>query len=64
MILVDKELRTFLLNGDTGTPGKTAIFGGDESCITNIGYDLRANAFYRDGSVQMPASLPPASLSL
>lgn len=31
MILVDKELQTFLLNGDTDAPGKTAIFGGDES---------------------------------
>lgn len=59
MILVDKELRTFLLNGDTGAPGKTAIFGGDESCITNIGYDLRANAFYRDGKRADACELAP-----
>lgn len=59
MILVDKELQTFLLNGDTDAPGKTAIFGGDESCVTNIGYDLRANAFYRGGKREDCCDLAP-----
>lgn len=49
MIYVDNIIRTFLVNGDVLETEQTAIFGGDESCITNIGYDLRANAFYTDG---------------
>lgn len=49
MIYVDNIIRSFLVNGDVRETEQTAIFGGDESCITNIGYDLRANAFYADG---------------
>ena len=49
MIYVDNIIRTFLVNGDVRETEQTAIFGGDESCITNIGYDLRTNAFYADG---------------
>lgn len=45
MPLVDKDLKTFLLNGQIADTTQTAILDGDESCITNIGYDLRAEFF-------------------
>ena len=49
MIYVDNIIRTFLVNGSVRETEQTAIFCGDDSCITNIGYDLRAGAFYADG---------------
>ena len=48
MIYVDNIIRSFLVNGAVHETKQTAIFGGDASCVTNIGYDIRANRFYTD----------------
>ncbi len=48
MIYVDKSIHTFLHNGSLQDTDQTSITGGDPSCVTNIGYDLRANAFYAE----------------
>lgn len=46
MILVDKDIRTFLENGcKSNTDGQTAIRCGSPDNITNIGYDLTASGF-------------------
>lgn len=54
MLLVDSEIRTFLTNGkiagtELAEAKQTAIAHGDEDCITNIGYDLRAARFAKNG---------------
>lgn len=59
MIYVDNIIRTFLVNGDVRETEQTAIFGGDESCVTNIGYDLRAGAFYADNKKSDVYELEP-----
>lgn len=52
MILVDKEIKVFLANGQIGnTDNQTAIFDGSYDCVTNIGYDLRARGFIKGESV-------------
>ena len=48
MIYVDHIIRTFLQSGALHDCEQTAIFGGEASCVTNIGYDIRAGAFYSD----------------
>lgn len=52
MIIVDKVIRTFLVNGQADIHDQNAIFNGDEKCITNIGYDLRAAFFIKPGEKQ------------
>lgn len=59
MPLVDKDLKTFLLNGKIADTRQTAILDGDESCITNIGYDLRADFFAKDGKLVEYCALQP-----
>ncbi|MBQ7786132.1 MAG: hypothetical protein IJ381_08330 [Clostridia bacterium] len=59
MIYVDNIIRTFLVNGNVRETEQTAIFGGVESGITNIGYDLRAGAFYADGTRTDTYTLEP-----
>lgn len=60
MIIVDKNIRIFLTNGMTNAKGQTAIYNGDESCITNIGYDLRAEFFVNaDGEEVTSCVLAP-----
>lgn len=49
MVLVDKNVRVFIANGlateNSPTNTQTAIYQGSSDCVTNIGYDLRANGF-------------------
>jgi len=52
MVLVDNEIKTFLINGTIEETDQTYIKDGDNSCITNIGYDLRAEYFVKDKSIQ------------
>lgn len=60
MILVDKEIKVFLANGQIGnTDNQTAIFEGSEDCVTNIGYDLRAKGFVKDGDLLTHYDLEP-----
>lgn len=60
MILVDKEIQAFLYNGKLDDPqGQTAIRNGQEDCITNIGYDLRACGFIRDETLLETYDLEP-----
>lgn len=48
MLLVDKDIRTFLMNGEVEDKTQTFIKNGNEECVTPIGYDLRAEIFTRD----------------
>lgn len=60
MILVDKEIKVFLSNGQIcDNENQTAIFDGTEDCITNIGYDLRARGFIKDGEILTHYDLEP-----
>lgn len=59
MIYVDNMIRTFLTNGSVRDTEQTAIFCGDTSCVTNIGYDLRVGAFYADGKKSDAYALEP-----
>ena len=61
MICVDKDIRIFLQNGDLKTPDVTSISCGDPNCVTNIGYDLRANAFYAEEKHTDSYDLQPGS---
>ncbi len=53
MIIVDKYIRMFLINGQTNVHDQTAIYNGIEECVTNIGYDLRADFFVKPGGKQV-----------
>lgn len=60
MILVDKDIRTFLENGSiTDREGQTAIVGGSPDNITNIGYDLTASGFIVGGALVEETELAP-----
>lgn len=60
MILVDKDIRTFLQNGSLADrKGQTAIAGGSPDNITNIGYDLTASGFIVGGSLVEETELSP-----
>ena len=60
MILVDKDIKVFLSNGQIGnTDNQTAIFDGSGDCVTNIGYDLRTNGFVKDGDLLSSYDLEP-----
>lgn len=59
MLLVDNEIKTFLSNGELTDTNQTSIKDGDESCITNIGYDLRADRFAKDGELVESCELQP-----
>ena len=62
MILVDHEILAFLHNAQvTDNKKQTAIFDGDPSCITNIGYDLRANGFIVNGECTSQCELLPGA---
>ena len=45
MLLVDNDIQK-ILNGSNKKNGETYIENGEQECITNIGYDLRAEHFY------------------
>lgn len=52
MILVDHEIKTFLTNGQIqNNSEQTAILNGNIDCVTNIGYDLRANGFVKNNEL-------------
>lgn len=62
MILTDNDIRVFVENGRK--PGvsdnkQTAIINGDDSCVTNIGYDIRAESFIFDGKEEREFELNP-----
>lgn len=59
MLLVDSEIKIFLSNGEHTETNQTSIKNGDESCITNIGYDLRADCFAKDGKLVESCELQP-----
>lgn len=61
MILVDKEIKTFVENGrkDGIDNNQTAIIGGEEDNITNIGYDLRAEGFIVDNKIKSECCINP-----
>ena len=62
MILVDKEIRVFLHNGSlSDANGQTAIYGGTDSRVTNIGYDLGVNGFVVGGRAEDTAELAPGA---
>lgn len=47
MLLVDNDVKVFLNNGRLEESQQTAIRYGNESSITNIGYDLCSKKFYK-----------------
>lgn len=64
MILVDRDIREFIkyaafTAGDNITVQQTAIFGGDKSSVTNIGYDLSADSFSYNGKMEEKVELQP-----
>lgn len=63
MILVDKDIKQLIINGsllNEDSPQKqTAIYGGHDSCITNIGYDLRAESFSYQGKMVEKTEVKP-----
>lgn len=60
MILLDRNIKKMLVNVESldGVP-KPYISNGIESCITNIGYDLRAAHFMKDNKELLECSLAP-----
>lgn len=62
MILTDNDIKVFVENGrKTGVDavGQTAIYNGDDDCVTNIGYDLRASGFIVDNKAESEYELKP-----
>lgn len=59
MLLVDSEIKTFLLNSEIDGTAQTWIKNGREDCVTNIGYDLRAARFAKNKSMQESCELNP-----
>ena len=60
MTLIDRDIRQLIVNGKMpDSEGQTAICGADESCVTNIGYDLRARGFAKDGKMLESCELNP-----
>lgn len=64
MILVDKDIKELIkigsfASGDGSPQKQTAIYGGDDSCVTNIGYDLRAESFSYHGKMVEMVELQP-----
>lgn len=60
MILLDRNIKKMLVNVESldGVP-KPYISNGIESCVTNIGYDLRAAHFMKDNKELLECSLAP-----
>lgn len=61
MLLVDKEIKKLLLPKDFfGEPTPPYIRNGESTCITNIGYDLRADCFMtQEGKALSEITLSP-----
>lgn len=59
MPLVDSEIKVFLTNGSIDCTDQTFIKNGNEQCITNIGYDLRAGSFAKDGKMRDSCEVNP-----
>lgn len=64
MVLVDKDIKELIkigsfADGNDLSQKQTAIYGGDNSCVTNIGYDLRAASFSRNGKMVEKIELQP-----
>lgn len=57
MLLVDKDIKLFLTNGTTDGRDQTAIYNGIEECVTNIGYDLRADFFVKADDKQVSSCI-------
>lgn len=60
MILLDRNIKKMLVNVESldGVP-KPYISNGIESCVTNIGYDLRAAHFMKENKELLECSLSP-----
>ena len=64
MLLIDREIRTFLSNGEIPEINlteatQTTVFNGSKDGITNIGYDLRAYNFYKNELREEQCELKP-----
>lgn len=64
MLLVDKDICGLLAHGtvpfpESGAPKQTYIEHGSEGCVTNIGYDLRAESFFVNGKAESSCELAP-----
>lgn len=59
MLLVDRDIRTFLTNGSMEDSEQTAIKNGSEQCVTNIGYDLCSQTFIYKGKLVEVCELNP-----
>lgn len=61
MILTDNDIKVFVENGRKNVAGgsQTAIYDGEDDCVTNIGYDLRASGFVVDGKENDEYELNP-----
>lgn len=61
MILTDNDIKVFVENGRKSNVDnkQTAIIDGDEACVTNVGYDLRAECFILDKKEETKLDLNP-----
>ncbi len=61
MILTDNDIKVFVENGrkNLADGSQTAILDGDDECVTNIGYDLRASGFVAEGKEKPEYELNP-----
>ena len=59
MILVDKDIEVFVTNGSIDGCSQTAIKGGRQESVTNIGYDLTTRGFPRAGKMVESVKLNP-----
>ena len=59
MLLVDKDIRTFILNGTSDSSDQISIESGDVNSITPIGYDLLTHSFAHNGRLVETCELQP-----
>ncbi len=59
MLLLDRDIRALLRTTLDADPQPPYIAYADATCVTNIGYDLRADCFMRDGRPADSCTLAP-----
>lgn len=59
MVLIDRDIKTFLVNSTIKNNDQTSIYNGEPSCVTNIGYDLRAKFYVKSGKQTDSCELAP-----
>lgn len=64
MLLVDRDIKQFLINGEIASDNQTSIKNGSIDSVTNIGYDLTCNVFHKSvgDHVEHCALLPGESV--